>query len=423
MPQSRAHASQHPRRCKETGAIITGLTPRQFAKAKPPGTLRTNSERRNQESRKYQPCGEERGHLTSPQGLPRLRAHGVQPREQRLRHLSARLRARESGGRASLEQGRKESTARGQSRPPVVPTSLLPRPARGRDHKRGFSSRRSLAVTPARCVGYPRQELPVSPTSPAPLGTRELWKGAVLHRWRRHPRQHPACTREVRFWKPVERFGHRIRVSRDTKREWSGESPGPAHCNGSHQTTWVRLSPPALVQAAPALPAVRLCRANSHGHHLTSMSSQNLCGFGGAFIQDKSIIQGELRRRPALPRHCQPPADQQLRLYQQNPGTDKVHSQLLVVTTTQGPARRLRWAPESCSRGGGKLAARAPSIRIDEEIPQTDKLSAEKSQKDRSPRARRVLQQPICIEGGLNICSVCVCPGNTWEVPLGRPMM
>lgn len=166
MPQSRAHASQHPRRCKETGAIITGLTPRQFAKAKPPGTLRTNSERRNQESRKYQPCGEERGHLTSPQGLPRLRAHGVQPREQRLRHLSARLRARESGGRASLEQGRKESTARGQSRPPVVPTSLLPRPARSRDHKRGFSSRRSLAVTPARCVGYPRQELPVSPYEP-----------------------------------------------------------------------------------------------------------------------------------------------------------------------------------------------------------------------------------------------------------------
>lgn len=189
----------------------------------------------------------------------------------------------------------------------------------------------------------------------------------------------------------------------------------------------MKSSPPALT----VLPTVRLCRANSHGHHLTSRSSQNLCGFGGGFIKDESIIQGELKRRPALPRHCQPPADQRLRLYQQNPGTDKVHSQLLVVTTTQGPTRRLRWAPESCSWGAGKLAARAPSIRVDEEIPPTDKLSAEKSQKDRSPQARHVLRQPICIGSGLNICSVYprphlssrLCTSNSWKVPPRCPMI
>lgn len=124
--------------------------------ARPAGKGGNRKARNTSHTRQLQdlPLEEERGCLTLPQALPRPRSHGG----------SQGTRARST---FSTESGK----ARGDSEPgagqprghsswaelsqcsPHAGVTLLSRPARSRDHKRGFSSRCSLAERPAQCVG------------------------------------------------------------------------------------------------------------------------------------------------------------------------------------------------------------------------------------------------------------------------------
>lgn len=102
---------------------------------------------------------EECGRLASPQGLPRLRAHGLQPQAQ---HLNA-------WGQASLQQDSEKPTARGQSRPTAVPTPGLRHSLgqQGAETTKGAFQANAPGLQHQRRAWATRQELAAVPYKPS----------------------------------------------------------------------------------------------------------------------------------------------------------------------------------------------------------------------------------------------------------------
>lgn len=122
-------------------------------------------------------------------------------------------------------------------------------------------------------------------------------------------------------------------------------------------------------------------------------------------MKDCSIIRSELKHKYRVEgRQADLPAGQHQprRLYQQDAGADKVRSQT-AFRGTRWPSPGSRASPRTRELHPG--TENPPPGLTRKYHRQINSVSAAKSQKDRSPQARRALRQPICIEGAYS--SIC----------------